>query len=1300
MKKVWYRKNVGKAMGVFLCLTLGVSAVPEVNTKAAGDSAIYVGDVDGDGSVTPKDVTKLRRYLAGGWDVTVDVADADVDGDGSVTPKDVTKLRRYLAGGWGVELPLKQAVAHQGTMISDYGDVYYSINEYSTDGKLLKSRNYRLNENSSVTVYTYNTDGSSYGVSKGQYTKSKYDTNGRWRGSTRYFQDKILSGYEYKTEVNGHTTLETETEFLLDGTVNRIYVAEYDNSYKTKDDEYGRELKYTTKDKDGKVLSYTEYTYDASGNMSKMVYYDSDGNITGSTEITYDDDGESEIGTEKDKNGKVTGYYIYEYYDYDNGGYKYTEKDASGNVEYSQEYEYYDNGSFKREISRDSDGKVTYYRENDEKGRQIKYISGTWANYEAVYNDAMGTVIVTSKAEKGGVTKTEYSFDEKTGIMFAKRMDEKGNTLGYQKGEYDANANLIKLTDLDADNEITDIYEYTYDTVGLLVKRVNKDSAQVVTWSTEYKYNEYGKRVELVERDYSGAENGKTTTEYHANGRTKKEQTKYSSGYEYYNIYNENGYLIEYGNTDNGKISYTKNVFDDQGDIVKRIEYDDGVTTEITLEDEKPISAIKTDADGNTISTTAYEYDANDNLIKELETDPQGTTVSSASYTYDDAGNETSYIKEYDDGTKDTRAAEYYDNGQTKKEISTYNDGDSYTNEYYEDGKTKYSKNVYPDGYAYENWYYENGNMQRSYSKYSDGTSREDKYNEDGNQTLSVSYDAEGNETYREEMEYEDGNQTLSVTYEDGVESYRTETEYHENGKKAKKTDTYASGSKAIFVYNKLGLEESRVDYEKDIITYSSTTTYDSNNKIASKVEKRSSGTTESTYKDGVLIKQTNKTADDKISSEYSDYTYDANGKQTGYVYTSYDTSTGEAYSSTTYTKTYYDNGYIKSEKQEYSYGGSKVINYSEKSQYRKISEYQYDEDGKVSSSYIYDYYDNGYVKTIDDTWKYGRTVTTYSETEWYRELEVVKYDSAGKFTSSATYDYYDNGNKKAETSYDEDGNITSSKEYVYYESGRKQSEIETDSDGNYKVTTYPDSENYNWRATSEISYDKEDNVTQSTIYTYNENGDKTKVEKTDSSGTELTEYKYDDNGRQISEKTTYPDNTYYLREAEYNSEGYQLYVKCIERDGSGYENYFKYENGNSIYEKEVKTVKLTDPSYTGISVKSYSWYSAYFKSEDIIQTAGDVKYIKAVKNYDEKGLNTQTLVYTMTEDKKETLNMTATHEWYGEDAYSGVCVKSTWNYEDGRTKEWTYDPDDGSYDTYTYVYKDAQGNILEQTES
>ena len=63
-----------------------------------------LGVVDGDGEVTAKDVTALRRYLAGGYDVTIAEAAADVNRDGAVNGKDVTYLRRALVGGYGVTL--------------------------------------------------------------------------------------------------------------------------------------------------------------------------------------------------------------------------------------------------------------------------------------------------------------------------------------------------------------------------------------------------------------------------------------------------------------------------------------------------------------------------------------------------------------------------------------------------------------------------------------------------------------------------------------------------------------------------------------------------------------------------------------------------------------------------------------------------------------------------------------------------------------------------------------------------------------------------------------------------------------------------------------------------------------------------------------------------------------------------------------------------------------------------------------------------------------------------------------------
>ena len=55
------------------------------------------GDVNNDGVVDAKDVTALRRYLAG-WDVTVQENSSDMNGDGVVDAKDVTVLRRQLAG--------------------------------------------------------------------------------------------------------------------------------------------------------------------------------------------------------------------------------------------------------------------------------------------------------------------------------------------------------------------------------------------------------------------------------------------------------------------------------------------------------------------------------------------------------------------------------------------------------------------------------------------------------------------------------------------------------------------------------------------------------------------------------------------------------------------------------------------------------------------------------------------------------------------------------------------------------------------------------------------------------------------------------------------------------------------------------------------------------------------------------------------------------------------------------------------------------------------------------------------------
>lgn len=73
----------------------GTSTEPETAEK---------GDINGDGTINLKDVVMLRRYIAGGWNVTADDAAADVNGDGKVNLKDAVTLRRYIAGGWNIDL--------------------------------------------------------------------------------------------------------------------------------------------------------------------------------------------------------------------------------------------------------------------------------------------------------------------------------------------------------------------------------------------------------------------------------------------------------------------------------------------------------------------------------------------------------------------------------------------------------------------------------------------------------------------------------------------------------------------------------------------------------------------------------------------------------------------------------------------------------------------------------------------------------------------------------------------------------------------------------------------------------------------------------------------------------------------------------------------------------------------------------------------------------------------------------------------------------------------------------------------
>ena len=92
------RDSYGNASSYFNAL-LHLPALQDVTVDPANPTF-----ANGDGVLDLKDVVLLRRFLAGGWNVTVDTDNMDVDGDGAISLKDCTLLSRYLAGGWNVTL--------------------------------------------------------------------------------------------------------------------------------------------------------------------------------------------------------------------------------------------------------------------------------------------------------------------------------------------------------------------------------------------------------------------------------------------------------------------------------------------------------------------------------------------------------------------------------------------------------------------------------------------------------------------------------------------------------------------------------------------------------------------------------------------------------------------------------------------------------------------------------------------------------------------------------------------------------------------------------------------------------------------------------------------------------------------------------------------------------------------------------------------------------------------------------------------------------------------------------------------
>ena len=82
------------------CTVCGYHTAEEDTDPLSGNHT--PGDINNDGSVNNKDLTRLFQYLSD-WDVEVNESALDINGDGSVNNKDLTRLFQYLSD-WDVEI--------------------------------------------------------------------------------------------------------------------------------------------------------------------------------------------------------------------------------------------------------------------------------------------------------------------------------------------------------------------------------------------------------------------------------------------------------------------------------------------------------------------------------------------------------------------------------------------------------------------------------------------------------------------------------------------------------------------------------------------------------------------------------------------------------------------------------------------------------------------------------------------------------------------------------------------------------------------------------------------------------------------------------------------------------------------------------------------------------------------------------------------------------------------------------------------------------------------------------------------
>lgn len=281
MKK---RSFITRSAAILLGITLGFSALPsgtfksepvkaaEITSTTGSSTVETVGDINGDGEINAKDVTMLRRHLAGGWGVTVNEEDADINGDGEVNAKDVTMLRRYLAGGWGVELREKFNKQYNLEVYFG-GDYEFRIRKIDREGRVIKETSLESDMPVEFIEYQYDNNRRISGAGHdedGNQIKLFYE----------YVNGKVIENKKYYNRMGEErNSFEQEKVYDLNDNIleHRYVQSNYITFYDYILDAHGRisDIIYSSKQPDGSKYEgdTCRISYDEKGNILKEEWY-------------------------------------------------------------------------------------------------------------------------------------------------------------------------------------------------------------------------------------------------------------------------------------------------------------------------------------------------------------------------------------------------------------------------------------------------------------------------------------------------------------------------------------------------------------------------------------------------------------------------------------------------------------------------------------------------------------------------------------------------------------------------------------------------------------------------------------------------------------------------------------------------------------------------------------------------------------------------------------------------------------------------------------------------------------------